>query len=368
MKTLMSLIVALVLAGPLAGTLYAQDVAGDWQGTLKVGKDLRLIVRVSRQLDRSLQVRIVSVDQNPADWGSGNMANTASLEGNAFKFTVDGLKASYEGTLSADGNSITGTFSQGASLPLDLARATKETAWRDPAPHADQFITVDKDVRLEVLDFGGSGPPLVLLAGLGNTAHIFDRFAPKLTDQFHVYAITRRGFGASSMPASGYSADRLGDDVLNVIDALKLNRPFVAGHSVAGEELSSIGSRRPEKVAGLVYLDAAYSYAIHDPSCSTPRIPPPSDNPKNVGAAVQTGTQKYTDIKTPALALVAAPKEGSEPANDNERGREGCATAFAKLVPSSRVVRLPGATHYVFISAEAAVLKQIRDFAAGLAK
>jgi pimeloyl-ACP methyl ester carboxylesterase len=367
MKTLISLIVALLLAGPLAATLHAQDITGDWQGTLKPGKDLRLILRVSRQLDRSLQVRIVSVDQNPADWGSGNLANTASLEGAEFKFTVDGLKASYEGKLSADGNAITGTFSQGKPLPLDLARATKETAWRDPAPHADQFITVDKDVRLEVLDFGGSGPPLVLLAGLGNTAHIFDRFAPKLTDQFHVYAITRRGFGASSMPPSGYAADRLGDDVLNAIEALKLNRPFVAGHSVAGEELSSIGARRPEKVAGLVYLDAAYSYAIHDPACSTPRIPPPSsDNPKTVGAAIQTGTRQYTDIKSPTLALVAAPKEGEQPANDNERGREGCATAFAKLVPSSRVVRLPGATHYVFISAEAEVLKEIRTFAGSL--
>jgi pimeloyl-ACP methyl ester carboxylesterase len=316
-----------------------------------------------------LQVRVVSVDQNPADWGSGNLANTASFEGNAFKFAVDGLKANYDGTLSADGNSITGTFSQGTSLPLDLARATKENAWRDPARHADQFITVDNDVRLEVLDFGGSGPPLVLLAGLGNTAHIFDRFAPKLTDQFHVYALTRRGFGASSMPGSGYSADRLGDDVLNALEALTLNRPFVAGHSVAGEELSSIGSRHPEKVAGLIYLDAAYSYAIHDPSCTTPRIPPPStDSPKSVGAAIQTGTQRYTDIKSPALALVAAPKEGEQPATDAERGREGCATAFAKLVPSSRVVRLPGATHFVFISKEAEVLSEIRDFAKGLTK
>jgi non-heme chloroperoxidase len=45
-----------------------------------------------------------------------------------------------------------------------------------------QFVTADntanKPVNLEVLDWGGSGRPLVLLAGLGNTAHIFDKFAP----------------------------------------------------------------------------------------------------------------------------------------------------------------------------------------------
>jgi len=126
-----------------------------------------------------------------------------------------------------------------------------------------QFVTVDKDVRLEVLDWGGSGMPLVLLAGLGNTAHIFDKLAPKLTANHHVYGITRRGFGVSSAPATGYSADRLGDDVLAVLNSLKLNRPVLVGHSIAGEELSSVGSRHPERVAGLIYLDAGYSYAYY---------------------------------------------------------------------------------------------------------
>src|SRR5229473_2585605 len=111
-------------------------------------------------------------------------------------------------------------------------------AGHDPSPHSIRFVMVDRDVKLEVLDWGGSGRPLVFMAGLGNTAHIFDDFAPKLAGQYHVYGITRRGFGASSTPASGYSADRLGDDVIAVIDSLKLNGAVLAGHSIAGEELS----------------------------------------------------------------------------------------------------------------------------------
>ena len=83
-----------------------------------------------------------------------------------------------------------------------------------------QLVTVDKNIRLEVLDWGGSGRPVVLLAGLGNTAHIFDKLAPKFTASHHVYGITQRGFGVSSAPATGYSADRLGDDVLAVLDSL----------------------------------------------------------------------------------------------------------------------------------------------------
>jgi non-heme chloroperoxidase len=113
----------------------------------------------------------------------------------------------------------------------------------DSTSHSVRFVTVDSGVRLEVLDWGGTGRPLVLLAGLGGSAHVFDKFAPKLTGAYHVYGVTRRGYGASSLPATGYSADRLGDDVLAVIDALSLNKPVLVGHSIAGEELSSVGSR-----------------------------------------------------------------------------------------------------------------------------
>ena len=74
-------------------------------------------------------------------------------------------------------------------------------AQNDLSPHTVRFIAVDDNVKLEVLDWGGSGRSLVLLAGLGNTAHVFDKFAPKLTGAYHVYGITRRGFGASSAPS-----------------------------------------------------------------------------------------------------------------------------------------------------------------------
>lgn len=365
MRTIRLLTIAIAfLAG--TGTPYAQDITGDWQGTFTAAKEQRTILRIFRQLDGSLQLRMLLINENPPDWGSGNLANPVSLDGSTFRFAIDGLKVSYEGTLSPDRNSITGTLTRDKQFPFNVVRVTKENAWRDPAPHSDQFVTVDTNVRLEVLDFGGSGRPLVMLAGLGNTGHIFDRIAPKLTDRFHVYAITRRGHGASTMPASGYGADRLADDVLKVIEVLKLDRPIVAGHSVAGEELSSIGTRYPEQVSGLVYLDAGYAYAIHDAACTTPRIPPASsDSPKSVGAAVQMGTKQFTGIKPPVLAIFAAPKEGAEPANDNERGREGCTQAFERL-STTRVVRLPGATHFVFGSNEMDVLREIRDFAGTL--
>jgi non-heme chloroperoxidase len=143
------------------------------------------------------------------------------------------------------------------------------SAQPDISPHKVQFVMVEEGVRLEVLDWGGLGRPLIFLAGNGDTAHAFDNFAPKFTGQNHVYGITRKGFGASSKPAptnGNYSADRLGDDVLAVMQALRIERPVLVGHSLAGEELSSIGSRFPNKVSGLIYLDAAASWAFYDPA------------------------------------------------------------------------------------------------------
>lgn len=138
----------------------------------------------------------------------------------------------------------------------------------DHSPHTVQFVSVEKDVKLEVLDWGGSGKPLIFLAGAGDTAHRLDGFAPKFAKQHHVYGITRRGFGVSGSPAptdGNYSADHLGNDVLAVMKALHIDRPVLVGHSMAGEELSSVGSRFPNKVSGLIYLDAATDFALDDP-------------------------------------------------------------------------------------------------------
>jgi non-heme chloroperoxidase len=140
-------------------------------------------------------------------------------------------------------------------------------AQQDTSPHMVQMIAVEKNVSLEVLDWKGSGRPLVFLAGKGFTAHEFDEFAPLLTPKYHVYGITRRGYGNSTAAPptdENYAADRLGDDVLAVVEYLHLDRPVLIGHSIAGEELSSIGTRAPDKVAGLVYLDAGYAYALYD--------------------------------------------------------------------------------------------------------
>lgn len=146
-----------------------------------------------------------------------------------------------------------------AALQLSAA-AAPATAWQDPSPHQIRMVNVAPHVQLETLDWGGHGRALVLIAGSGNTAHVFDDFAALLTPDYHVYGVTRRGYGNSSVPTSGYSADRLGDDVVAVMKALHINKPILVGHSFAGQELSDVATRFPQMVAGVIYLDAVYSY------------------------------------------------------------------------------------------------------------
>src|SRR4051812_43142149 len=88
-----------------------------------------------------------------------------------------------------------------------LAHASASSAQNstiDPSPHTTRRVTVASGVSLEVVDWGGSGSPVVFLAGYGNSAHVFDDFAPELRDKHRVLGITRRGFGASSLPYTGY--------------------------------------------------------------------------------------------------------------------------------------------------------------------
>jgi non-heme chloroperoxidase len=305
-------------------------------------------------------------------------------------------------------------------LPLEAS------AQPDSSAHRVQFVTVDQGVQLEVLDWGGSGRPLIFLAGAGDTAHRFDGFAPQFTAQHHVYGITRRGFGASSKPApanGNYSADHLGDDVLAVMKTLHIDRPVLIGHSIAGEELSSVGSRFPEKVSGLIYLDAATDFAFYDPAhpivevemndirrrideieaggvdekkrlleletaiakfeivlhqnnlgvANMPPLPPRSP----INAAMTFGMQKYTNIPVPALAIYACPHNWDRLPDDGS-GRKAALTAddkarctawadnFKRGVPGARVVMIPNADHYVYLSNEAQVVTEINAFLASL--
>ncbi len=232
------------------------------------------------------------------------------------------------------------------------------TEWKDPSRHTVRFVRVEPDVTLEVLDWGGSGRPIVLLTGYGNSAHVFDTFAEKLSQTNHVYGITRRGFGYSSLVTHGYDIQRLAQDVLVVLDTLKIPSPVLMGHSLGGKEMTVLG-KRSDRIAGFVYLDGlsdpTYDFTDFNnllakrPPDRYPSPPPPRGSPtfdeymkwqllgrrvpfpegdvramtkttpegrmgerriaSHIGELITAGNPRpdYASIKVPVLALVAVP-------------------------------------------------------------
>ncbi|HSY81034.1 MAG TPA: alpha/beta hydrolase [Gemmatimonadaceae bacterium] len=428
----------IVAAAALLGSaLHAQSIAGTWQGAVTAGGSSFRQVLMFAKGDTGWKAVYYSLDEA----GDSVLATSAVLDGRKLKLSVpphfSESSSSFEATFSPDGRSLTGTWiDSDGRYPLTMRRVTAKEAWTLPPSHTIRLVQVDTNVRLEVLDWGGSGRPLVFMSGLGGTAHGFDSYAPKFTPKYHVYGITRRGFGASSSPPftrANYRADRLGDDVLAVLDSLGLHRPVLVGHSIAGEELSSIGSRYPAKVAGLIYLDAGYGYALYDRSrgdfildrgvlvqqlrqlepgrlppadlrtlvhtmrdSTLPRfekdiaeyaknldaMPAPADSPApdttpNAGRAILDGIEKYTSIPVPILAIYAVPHRPLPmPGTDSatrvrmqarfDSVTAAYATSFENGVPTAHVVRIPNATHFVFQSNEAEVLREMTAFLATL--
>lgn len=231
-----------------------------------------------------------------------------------------------------------------ASSPVGFAQR-KSSLWRDPSPHSVQFVTVDDGVQLEVLDWGGTGRNIVLLAGSGNTAHVFDDFAPKLSSSGHVYGITRRGFGASSHAESGYDDQRLADDVLRVLDALPISKPVLVGHSLAGSEMTTLGSQHSERIAGLVYLDAGDDPGDYpgDPAYRAlfEKLPASVTHPARSSADDRKSFQAYRAWQTRAMRFAFPESELRQRFDANQDGSVGPARASGSIsqkIPVSQMI------------------------------
>jgi non-heme chloroperoxidase len=301
-------------------------------------------------------------------------------------------------------------------------RGGSEAEWQDRSPHRVRFIAVAPDVRLETLDWGGAGPPLVFLSGLQDVAHGFDDFAPRFTDRYHVLAITRRGYGASSQPPSGYDLASRVADLRAVLDSLGLERVALVGHSIAGDELTAFAGAYPARVSRLVYLDAAYDHSNLDfgPPFWLPMTAADSTSPRAVQAYLQRtygmripeaqlraigrydaagrltadvtppvidslmlagcGHPDYARVRAPALLIYALVESARQLAPDwagLDRSHQELARRFAgrlqawaiaerartrRALPGALVLELPGANHYVFASHGEKVERAMRAF------
>ena len=122
----------LLLLTALPGALLAQALEGTWQGSImpaNQNREIRMAFKITKD-GNGHQGVFYNLE-------AGRQLNLGAitLQGNVVKIAVPGVGATYDGKLEADGNSITGTLTQGTTpLPLPLKRATATTAWELPPP------------------------------------------------------------------------------------------------------------------------------------------------------------------------------------------------------------------------------------------
>jgi uncharacterized protein (TIGR03435 family) len=126
------LVLGLIVFAVGGRVLDAQDIGGTWQGSLQPpnGPTLRLVLQITKPDDKSLKAVFYSIDQGgrPIDAGA------VSFQNSVLKIALPAIGGNYEGRMNGDGNSISGTFTQGGPLPLTFNRATPQTAWAIPEP------------------------------------------------------------------------------------------------------------------------------------------------------------------------------------------------------------------------------------------
>lgn len=175
---------------------------------------------------------------------------------------------------------------------------------RLPAAPPDRFVSVN-GVQLHYLDWGGEGEALLFLTPLGGDLHEqFGTLAPQFTDRFHVLGLTRRGHGQSDKPEGGYDPDTLAGDIVGFLDALGIGAAHVAGHSIAGSEMTTLAGLHPARVSTLVYLDAANDYHYLAGIAAEAGLAPPAD-PALAAILRDAGRfpPDYARVQAPALSI-----------------------------------------------------------------
>jgi uncharacterized protein (TIGR03435 family) len=146
MKKLMLCLVALATLFSTASR--AQDLSGTWQGTLKVGKDLRIVFNLFKGDKDGWSAKMYSLDQG----GQAIPATSVTRQGSDIKISVEMIGGSYAGRLSEDAKTMTGTWTQASTpFPLILVHATPETAWDIPTPpEPPKPMAADADPSFDV--------------------------------------------------------------------------------------------------------------------------------------------------------------------------------------------------------------------------
>ena len=113
-------------------------------------------------------------------------------------------------------------------------------------------------IHIHYMRTGGSKPPLVLLHGLTANGACWAAFAHAMEADYDVIMPDARGHGKSSVPDYGYRYEDHANDVVGLIEALRLPPSILIGHSMGGMTAAVVASRNPELLRCLVLADPTF--------------------------------------------------------------------------------------------------------------
>jgi uncharacterized protein (TIGR03435 family) len=139
----------------MCGALRAQDISGNWQGTLQTGQGdgLRTLLKISKADNGAWKAVFYSIDQGPQPIA----VTSVTVQGLNFNLAITPLDVTYTGTLNSDRTTITGNATQhGATHVLNLQRVSEENTWAIPEP--PKPMPADANPKFDVVTIRPSDP------------------------------------------------------------------------------------------------------------------------------------------------------------------------------------------------------------------
>lgn len=122
---------------------------------------------------------------------------------------------------------------------------------------SDEYVRTN-GIRVHYYRTGGSKPPLLLLHGITDSGLCWSRVAKALENDYDIIMPDARGHGFSDGPETGFSIEILAEDVVGLIEALQLQRPYILGHSMGGSTTTALAARHPAIPRAILLEDPAW--------------------------------------------------------------------------------------------------------------